>query len=172
MVLGTANFCNEYRGTYINREECYDLLKYFEDHGGEMVDTAIDYGDSYNCVLDYISKNNSKLKVMVKIKYWNSLRYLDKYDIILCRIPETLKEMKETTKIKHIGLSIYYPHELHPDAKYISIPAGECWKPYIEVMQLHAKVFQRSTIQLNQSFPGVEKIIGVDNMSHLKEAMT
>jgi len=171
MILGTANFGNEYRGTIIPEDDCYDILKCFEDMGGSIVDTAVDYGESYRIVCDYVNKNNSKLKVMVKIKYWNSLRYLDKYDIILCRSAETLKELKETTKIKDIGLSIYYPHELHPDAKYVSIPAGDCWRPYMEVMSLHAKIFQRSVYQLGSEFPGIEKIIGVDNIKQLRENM-
>lgn len=171
MILGSANFGNEYRGSNLSKEQCFELLKIFEDNGGKLVDTADDYGDSINIIREYIEKNNSKLKMILKVK--TGLSTIKDYD----------KSITEAVLVRGSGISfyyhiagqaIYYPHEINPAAKIISIPDSDLFNPYLPVMKLHAKVYARSHFKIeNNADPTYidDYIIGVENAKELLEDM-
>lgn len=174
MILGTANFGNEYRGKKIEKEECFKLLEYFENNGGKLIDTAGDYGDSIKIIKEYII-NFSKLKILYKPIFIDNV--FDK--IIDVKYLEAIIWRGKILDIGYSknGQSIYYPHELDPKSKITIIPASDIFRPYIPVMRLHSeKIYIRSIntlgINANIGTHGIDDIIiGVDNMDQLKENM-
>jgi hypothetical protein len=154
MILGTANFENLYKDSILGKEECFELLEYFENNGGKIVQTADDYGDSQKIIWKYIKEKNSKLIMLFKI---NELG-------LLC-----INENK-------VGHSIYYPHELNCHDKIIIIPDSNIFDSYLPVMKLHSKIYARSHFMiLKQHHANIEYIddyiIGVESMEELKRDM-
>lgn len=152
MILGTANFMNEYRGVKIDKKTCLNILKEFEALGGKIVNTADDYGDSESLVIEYV--NNSGLEILYKEHEHSML---------------TLKDL--------IGSSIYYPHQLSQYDEIIEIPNCSIWDDYLPIIHLHAKIFVRSnyTIDKKHHIKNLEYIddyiVGVENIEQLRENM-
>lgn len=175
MILGTANFNNTYRGKNLDQETCFDILKTFEELGGVYVETAFDYGNSLEVIWNYKRLTKSPLKIINKIRNKeSSIRYPYEYMLV--------RGSKMKIQGENIGQSIYYPYEINPNAKMISIPASEIFIPYLPVMNLHAKVIVRSIYNLfdvdMEKLRYFKKIgliydfvIGVDNKEQLIENM-
>lgn len=174
MILGTANFGNEYRGKKIEKEECFKLLEYFEKNGGKLIDTAGDYGYSKNIIEEYLINNNSKLKILYKLLFIDNV-----FNKILTE--KYLEAIIWRGKILDIGYgkngqSIYYPHELDPKSKITIIPDSNLFDLYLPIMKLHSKVYARSIFKIPMCSHADKKyiddyIIGVDNMEQLKQNM-
>jgi aryl-alcohol dehydrogenase-like predicted oxidoreductase len=149
--IGTAQFGTNYgvanqRGQ-VKQEEQKSILKFAQKNGIDMLDTAIDYGDSEN---NLGKCGVSKFKVITKIPpipdnlinvtEWmrehinNSLLRLGTssiYGLLLHRssdlfkysgkVIKFLKNLKESKLVKKIGVSIYSPDELEIILKRTSV---------------------------------------------------
>ena len=173
-ILGTANFGNNYRNVCIPEKECFEILGEYEKRGGTLVDTALDYGNSVEIINNYIIKNNSKLKMMIKTnEYFEALYKYNNIHAVLSRSNKLFY-----TKYIH-GQSIYYPHEINPGAQIVIIPDSILFFDYVPVIKLHSELYVRSHYKIKglklsdsayaEMIDGY--IIGVENKKQLIENM-
>ena len=143
LVLGTAQFSKGYGITNkksTNNEEIKKILNYAKDISLKRIDTATSYGDSEKLIGEY---NNSEFLISTKVLCPNKISNFDKdtfskkFDNSLNKSKtknfETLfvhnanefindkkkvffshlQELKESGKIKKIGVSVYEPQEVY-----------------------------------------------------------
>lgn len=193
MILGTRNFTQEYNGTYVPKNEAFEIINYFQDNGGEIIDCAYNYD-----FMKHIKESGWEGKVINKVNNENEFaRSLDilgveKYYCCMVRkndskMIEYLKSMVLSGIIEKFGISCYLPQELTESYfNVIQIPCDPIWFKYINTMSLYAKVIVRSyynifrknyeyyrckdTIKLERyiACEKVELVIGVDNLEQLK----
>jgi hypothetical protein len=201
MILGTANFGRNYNNSFIEKNKCFKLLEAYENMGGKLIDTAPNYSDAQDIVIEYI-KAGSNLSIITKV--WDlhditdELYKSDYLHAVLCRgnnknLIEDLRYEYESGYLKKMGQSIYYPQELDQRCNIISIPMWYCFDQYLPVMQLHSKVYARSFYNLYmknvQTYYEINDmgdlrdrvdydiskyddiILGVDNINQLREGM-
>lgn len=149
--IGTAQFGNDYgianqRGQPKLKEQ-KSILKFAKKNGIDMLDTAIDYGDSENNLgkcgvgefkvitkIPTIPDNLFDVTEWMKEHVHNSLLRLDAssiYGLLLHRssdllkyngeVIKFLKNLKESKLVKKIGVSIYSPYELEVIFKKTSV---------------------------------------------------
>jgi len=175
IVLGSANFGNTYRGIILSEKDCFDILEEFEKRGGELVDTAMDYGNSLEIIQKYIITKNSKLKILLKIDkyYFESIIDYNNIHAIISRD----NNIQQTKYLN--GQSMYYPHELNPNAKIVIIPDSILFLDYAPIIKLHAKLYVRSIFNMSgirlshsQHVDLIDGyVIGVENKKQLIENM-
>lgn len=66
LMLGTANFGNEYKGVFIGRDTAYKILKKAWELGIRDIDTARSYGESEQIIGEYIKFSGRKFRVWTK----------------------------------------------------------------------------------------------------------
>ena len=64
MILGSCNFDRIYLNSKLEKSEVFKCLEYFEKNGGEIVDTALNYGNAQKIIAEY----GWNKKVITKIK--------------------------------------------------------------------------------------------------------
>jgi len=182
-ILGIANFGNEYLGKKLDWIKCFEILDEFEKLGGELVDTANDYGNSVEIINKFIQDKNSKLKIIYKHdgtlnEYKTGLKCENlNTNNLFAFMMRTKRICTGEDKNILFGQSIYYPEELNPDSKVIEIPNCSIWDAYLPIMHLHAKIFVRSNYRINPEFQIKRKelidgyIIGVENVEEVRKNM-
>ena len=174
MVLGTANFGNSYKGVILHEEQCFELLEYFENNGGKIIDTATDYGNSEEIIKSYFEDHARNLKIITKVnKTYKESMFKDSELYGVLYRNKINKEITSTIK----GQSIYYSHELDQRAKIIQIPAAYYFADYLQVMSLQADVYVRSYYTMDNPVWVHQKeyrryikdfVVGCDNLEQLK----
>ncbi|MFC1546673.1 aldo/keto reductase [bacterium] len=138
VALGTVQFGIDYginnsRGK-IPENEVYQILDEAYNAGIDILDTAHAYGNSEELIGRFISRNNKYFRVVSKLPackidniedvITGSLNRLNLerlygyiiHDFLFYKenpeIIDILKQFKDKNKIRKIGFSLYYPHEL------------------------------------------------------------
>jgi spore coat polysaccharide biosynthesis protein SpsF len=139
IALGSAQFGMDYginnkRGK-IPKEEVFKILKKSKEYKIDIIDTAIDYGESEQVIGEF--KDRHKFKIITKGNVANveeslkNLKVKKIYGYLIHHfedfksnneIWQDLKEKKEDGKIEKIGFSLYYPTELEYLLKNKIIP--------------------------------------------------
>jgi len=197
MVLGTCNFNYLYNGSKIEYKDCFKLLEYFEQNGGKIIDTAVNY-HSHDIIREYGWKGKIITKVWKESEINQCFEEL-KVDKIYCIMARNskdndllyaLKEKQKQGLIEKVGISIYYQNELRQDVNAFHVPPAKWVRSDIETMVLHGDVFIRSFFNyfnpkdIKQSeiyykdfkrFERkdlnhvIEAVVGVDNLEQLKQ---
>jgi len=138
MVLGTAQFGMDYginnkRGK-IPEKEAFEMLRYAQNHGIAVLDTAPAYGNSEEIIGRFIGKTGSDIGVIskstapnpeeVERQFAGSLKQLRlsrlygylvhsfQHYIDDGRIWDALTGIRSSGRVRKIGFSLYYPSEL------------------------------------------------------------
>jgi len=66
MILGTANFGNEYKGVHLLQSDCDEILDAAWAYGIRKVETAASYGNSESMIKHYIAETSRHFQVYTK----------------------------------------------------------------------------------------------------------
>jgi hypothetical protein len=199
MILGTANFNWKYNDSFVEKNDCFEIMDYYFSNGGEIIDTAFNYHCS-DIISEWMKVNSRKIKINTKVwkkeeleKSMNQLG-IDKIYCVYARdsknedLLDYLFDMKSKGFIEKVGVSIYYENELTQRCNSLHIPACDHFVKYFPTMLLHSDIVIRSMynqIQTDEDrIDFMEKIkkysrpdlnhtvdfcVGVDTIDQLKE---
>lgn len=220
LCLGTAQFGLDYGinnpSGKIKNEQILTILRSAHQHGIDTLDTAPTYGDSEQIIGSYTHRSRLKFNIISKLsgsKITSVARSLDQsldrlrltsiygylvhdFDLWLKRpqIWDELQALKQQQKIKNIGFSVYYPHQvdtllnrgLRPDI--LQVPYSLLDQRFAQIfpllqhqgIKLYARsVFLQGLIFFNPSLlpaklvkakPALIKLLSISESSHLSPA--
>lgn len=178
LVLGTANFGEEYDGVLVPKEEQERIWDFCRSAGIDTIDTAVAYG-KIDIPEDF--KVITKLQigdVLARPIYGALIHYSSCYKRSQYPWPH-LYRARDAGQVEKIGWSVYYPAvTLHylVEMDLVQIPYKNLttrWKKRFKWngIEIHVrKVFKDDCFEKALADPLVDKvIIGVENLKQLQE---
>ncbi|MCR4336261.1 MAG: aldo/keto reductase [Candidatus Omnitrophica bacterium] len=142
IALGTVQFGQVYgvanqRGQ-VQRSEVFDILKYAQEQGIELLDTASAYGESENVLGEFLAQEKNAFQIVSKLPansqanasfvqqsildslhqlnvsrlYGYLIHQFEDFEKCPDVVSASLQKLKEEKRVEKIGFSLYHPSEL------------------------------------------------------------